>query len=193
MVTLHKIIISMNTYDSTFNPLNATVLLHCSTTLHIKNYIPFLFLFCIKHFHKITQSIYTHFGITSLELNMAPGVLLEPYMSQGGQGVAEIPIVSKGLSYLTFTMFTVQIEMPFRDQVQRIVPIPIADLLYVRLQQTLMTSLMSSSWHFTKNVTVTFYRKPSQLPYIRSLGSHEAMITLSLWCEGKLQLLFPEK
>ena len=28
---------------------------------------------------------------------MAPGVLLEPYMSQGGQGVAETPIVSKGL------------------------------------------------------------------------------------------------
>ena len=44
------------------------------------------------------QSIYAHFGITSLELNMAPGVLLEPYMSQGGQGVAETPIVSKGLS-----------------------------------------------------------------------------------------------
>ena len=40
------------------------------------------------------QSIYTCFGITSLELNMAPGVLLEPYMSQGGQGVAETPIVS---------------------------------------------------------------------------------------------------
>ena len=30
------------------------------------------------------QSIYTCFGITSLELNMAPGVLLEPYMNQGG-------------------------------------------------------------------------------------------------------------
>ena len=44
------------------------------------------------------QSIYAHFGITSLELNMAPGVLLEPYMSQGGQGVAETPLVSKGLS-----------------------------------------------------------------------------------------------
>ena len=29
---------------------------------------------------------------------MAPGVLLEPYMSQGGQGVTETPIVSKGLS-----------------------------------------------------------------------------------------------
>ena len=28
---------------------------------------------------------------------MAPGVLLEPYMSQGGQGVTETPIVSKGL------------------------------------------------------------------------------------------------
>ena len=28
---------------------------------------------------------------------MAAGVLLEPYMSQGGQGVAETPIVSKGL------------------------------------------------------------------------------------------------
>ena len=28
---------------------------------------------------------------------MVPGVLLEPYISQGGQGVAETPIVSKGL------------------------------------------------------------------------------------------------
>ena len=28
---------------------------------------------------------------------MVPGVLLEPYMSQGDQGVAETPIVSKGL------------------------------------------------------------------------------------------------
>ena len=28
---------------------------------------------------------------------MAPGVLLEPYVSQGGQGVAETPIVLKGL------------------------------------------------------------------------------------------------
>ena len=43
------------------------------------------------------QSIYAHFGMTSLELNMAPGVLLEPYMSQGGQGVTETPIVLKGL------------------------------------------------------------------------------------------------
>ena len=34
----------------------------------------------------------------SLELNMVPGVLLEPYMSQGDQGVAETPIVSKGLN-----------------------------------------------------------------------------------------------
>ena len=31
------------------------------------------------------QSTYTHFGITSLELNMVPEVLLEPYMSQGGR------------------------------------------------------------------------------------------------------------
>ena len=46
------------------------------------------------------QSICAHFGITSLELNIAPGVLLEPYMSQGGQGVAETPIVSKGLKPL---------------------------------------------------------------------------------------------
>ena len=29
---------------------------------------------------------------------MVPGVLLEPYMSQGDQGVAETPIVSKGLN-----------------------------------------------------------------------------------------------
>ena len=28
---------------------------------------------------------------------MAPGFLLEPYMSQGGQCVTETPIVSKGL------------------------------------------------------------------------------------------------
>ena len=45
------------------------------------------------------QSIYACFGITSLELNMTPGVLLEPYMNQGNQGVAETPIVSKGLKY----------------------------------------------------------------------------------------------
>ena len=32
---------------------------------------------------------------------MVPGVLLEPYMSQGDQGVAETPIVSKGLRILT--------------------------------------------------------------------------------------------
>ena len=30
---------------------------------------------------------------------MAPGVLLEPYMSQGGQGVTETPIVLKGVKY----------------------------------------------------------------------------------------------
>ena len=30
---------------------------------------------------------------------MAPGVLPEPYMSQGGQGVAETPILSKGLKH----------------------------------------------------------------------------------------------
>ena len=41
--------------------------------------------------------IYAHFGNLILELNMVPGVLLEPYMSQGDQGVAETPIVSKGL------------------------------------------------------------------------------------------------
>ena len=29
---------------------------------------------------------------------MVPGVLLEPYMTQGDQGVAETPIVSKGLN-----------------------------------------------------------------------------------------------
>ena len=43
------------------------------------------------------QTIYACFGITSLELNMAPGVLIEPYMSQGSQGVVETPIVLKGL------------------------------------------------------------------------------------------------
>ena len=41
--------------------------------------------------------IYAHFGNLILELNMVPGVLLEPYMSQGHQGVTETPIVSKGL------------------------------------------------------------------------------------------------
>ena len=35
---------------------------------------------------------------------MAPGVLLEPHMSQGGQGVAETPIVSKGLTTNTDTL-----------------------------------------------------------------------------------------
>ena len=37
--------------------------------------------------------IYAHFGNLILELNMVPGVLLEPYMSQGDQGVTETPIV----------------------------------------------------------------------------------------------------
>ena len=41
--------------------------------------------------------IYAHFGKLILELNMVPVVLLEPYMSQGDQGVTETPIVSKGL------------------------------------------------------------------------------------------------
>ena len=31
--------------------------------------------------------IYTHFGSLSLELNMVPGVLLEPYISEGPMGV----------------------------------------------------------------------------------------------------------
>ena len=48
--------------------------------------------------------IYAHFRNLSLELNMVPGVLLEPYMSQGGQGVAETPIVSKGLIDFLFEM-----------------------------------------------------------------------------------------
>ena len=48
------------------------------------------------HFLIVNPFMHT-FGMTSLELNMAPGVLLEPYMSQGGQGVTETPIVSKGL------------------------------------------------------------------------------------------------
>ena len=34
---------------------------------------------------------------------MVPGVLLEPYMSQGDQGVAETPIVSKGLKVNQFS------------------------------------------------------------------------------------------
>ena len=52
------------------------------------------------------QSIYACFRITSLELNIAPGVLLEPYMSQGGQGVAKTPIVSKGLTHRDFTSWS---------------------------------------------------------------------------------------
>ena len=43
--------------------------------------------------------IYAHFGNLILELNMVPGVLLEPYMSQGDQGVTETPIVLKGLRF----------------------------------------------------------------------------------------------
>ena len=46
--------------------------------------------------------IYAHFGNLILELNMVPGVLLEPYMSQGDQGVAETPIVLKGLKIINF-------------------------------------------------------------------------------------------
>ena len=45
------------------------------------------------------QSIYACFGITSLQQNMALGVLLEPYISHGAQGVTETPIVSKVLIY----------------------------------------------------------------------------------------------
>ena len=41
--------------------------------------------------------IFAHFGNLILELNTVPGVLLEPYMSQGDQGVTETPIVLKGL------------------------------------------------------------------------------------------------
>ena len=35
---------------------------------------------------------------------MVPGVLLEPYMSQGDQGVTETPIVSKGLRLTQYQM-----------------------------------------------------------------------------------------
>ena len=48
---------------------------------------------------------YAHIGSLSLQLNMVPGVLLEPYMSQGGQGVAETPIVLKGLTWKVTTNF----------------------------------------------------------------------------------------
>ena len=41
--------------------------------------------------------IYAHFGSLILEVNMVPGILLEPFMSQGDQGVTETPIVLKGL------------------------------------------------------------------------------------------------
>ena len=50
----------------------------------------------IGHFLIVNPFIYA-FIITSLKLNMAPGVLLEPYVSKGVHGVAETPIVSKGL------------------------------------------------------------------------------------------------
>ena len=38
---------------------------------------------------------------------MVPGVLLEPYMNQGDQGVAETPIVSKGLNIGDFIYMNV--------------------------------------------------------------------------------------
>ena len=38
---------------------------------------------------------------------MVPGVLLEPYMSQGGQDVAETPIVSTGLKVARFVCISV--------------------------------------------------------------------------------------
>ena len=56
--------------------------------------------------------IYTHFGSLSFELNMVPAVLLELYMSQGGQGIAETPIVSKGL---TETFISQGILIPHYD------------------------------------------------------------------------------
>ena len=40
---------------------------------------------------------------------MVPGVLLEPYMSQGDQGVAETPIVSKGLIHFLHACITVEL------------------------------------------------------------------------------------
>ena len=43
---------------------------------------------------------------------MAPGVLLEPYMSQGGQGLAETPIVSKGLKLRQMPITKTVIWMP---------------------------------------------------------------------------------
>ena len=43
---------------------------------------------------------------------MVPGALLEPYMSQGGQGVAETPIVLKGL-ILVFTTGQHLVLQPF--------------------------------------------------------------------------------
>ena len=50
--------------------------------------------------------IYAHFGNLNLELNVVPGVLLESYMSQGDQGVAETPIVSKGLRHYSPVYYT---------------------------------------------------------------------------------------
>ena len=48
--------------------------------------------------HFLPVCSFTHTLETSfLELNMVPGVVLEPYMSQGDQGVTETPIVLKGL------------------------------------------------------------------------------------------------
>ena len=48
------------------------------------------------------QSIYTYFCNLSLDLNRVPEVLLEP---PRGQGVAETPIVSKGLKAMPLASF----------------------------------------------------------------------------------------
>ena len=55
--------------------------------------------------------IYTHFGCLSLELNRVPGVLLEPYMSQGGQGSAELPMVFKALNRCNVTKLNLPIYL----------------------------------------------------------------------------------
>ena len=53
---------------------------------------------CEKKSHFLHICSFTHtLDASVLELNRVPGVLLEPYMSQGGQGSAELPMVLKGL------------------------------------------------------------------------------------------------
>ena len=60
---------------------------------------------------------------------MVPGVLLEPYMSQGDQGVAETPIVSKGLklrfkNHMSYHMSYILLILLPKRSIQKIIFIP---------------------------------------------------------------------